>query len=322
MTIDTISVELPAGVWLAKLPGRCDPVPLLEPSAGLPRDWASTPLATSRRFGGVLSAADVGAGVEPNLDPIAAHPMPGDRILLAHTGARVQILGVVVVTSVRFDGGGVAIGHEPLIQLTRPVDLREVRRHHHGLDARWDRLFGRSGRDRRLLPLHAGDLDLVFSAFGISLEALFDTEPRAGHAVRLDPRPAWATAEDTGERVSSELSSARVAAAIAVYYAVAAASFDHPSARFVEVTRPEASAGSLVGAVGDDRVDQVIAASLELGQRFSLGDEAAQMLLSEGVKVSLAVETETEWLIVLLGADEALGLLGEPGSALFQRGLA
>lgn len=322
MTIDTISVELPAGVWLAKLPGRCDPVPLLEPSAGPPPDWASTPLSTSRRFGGLLSPADVGAGVEPNLDPLTAHPVPGDRIIVARTGARVEILGVVVVTSVRFDGGGVALGHDPLIQFTRPVDLRAVRRHHHGLHTRWDRLFGRSARDRRLLPLHAGDLDLVFSAFGISLEALFDTEPLAGHAVPLEPQPAWTTAEDTGGRVRSELCNSRIAAAVAVYYAVAAASSDHPTARFVEVTGPDASGGSLVGAVSDDRVDHVIAASLELGRRFALGDALAEMLLCDRMTVSLAVETETEWLILQLGADEALALLGEPGSVLFQRGLA
>lgn len=321
MTIDTISVELPAGLWLAKVGSGTDPARLLEPSA-LPPDWLSTPLSTSRRFGGLLSAADIGDGVEPNLDPLGAHPMPGDRILVARTGNRTQILGAVVATSIRFSGGGASIGHEPLIEFTELIDLRTVRGHHRGLDTRWDRLFGRSARDRRLLPLHAGDLDLVVSAFGVSLEALFETERPAGRAVRMRPLPAWTTEDDASGRVISELCSSRVAAAVAAYHAVAAATFDHPSAHSFEVTRPAASTNTLVGAIGDDRVDHVIAASLELGQRFALSDELLEMVLGEGVAVSLAVETEEEWLIIDLCAEEALELLGEPGSALFERGLA
>ncbi|MGI9609564.1 MAG: hypothetical protein ACR2NL_04640 [Acidimicrobiia bacterium] len=292
---ESIAISLPSALWLAKLTPSGDPTQLLNPVDGLPTNWLSTPLATTIGYGGMLSLADVGHGLEPNLSPTGSLPLPGDRIVLARTGPKVEVFGALEITGVTIAaGGGVRIGHRPLLQFTHPVDLREVRTTNHLLDQRWDALFGRSGRDRRLLPLSDHDVALCFTAMGFSLEALFSQSSPS--LVEVEPAHPWTLDEQIDHiTIETDLAGKRIADGVAVYHGVHGALGADAELISVDVARD-----LLLSLRRSDRTDYTVAQSVCLGESLRTSTTHHDL----GASMLVAVETENEWSLVELDPPE------------------
>ncbi|MFW2380293.1 MAG: hypothetical protein ACN4GZ_00945 [Acidimicrobiales bacterium] len=292
---ESIAISLPSALWLAKLTPSGDPNLLLAPVDGLPTNWLSTPLATAIGFGGMLSLADVGHGVEPNLSPTGSLPLPGDRIVLARTGPKVEVFGALEITGITIAaGGGVRIGHRPLLRFTRPIDLREVRTVNHLLGRRWDALFGRVGRDRRLLPLSDQDVALCFTAMGFSLEALFSESSPS--MVEVEPASPWTLDEQIDHiTIETDLVDKRIADGVAVYHGAHGALAADPELLSVDVARD-----LLLSLRRPDRTDYTVAQSVCLGEPLRTSNTGRHL----GASMLVAVETENEWSLVELDPSE------------------
>ncbi len=308
---ESVDIDLPAALWLAKLTPGTDPAELLTATDGCaPSHWFSTPLSTSEHFGGILSLADVGHGVEPNLTPSGSMPLPGDRIIIARTGRRVEAFGAVEVTGISTTrSGAVRLGHRPLIQFTDPVNLRDVRTLNRLLDRNWDQLFGRTSRDRRLLPLQNEEVALCFTAMGFSLEALFaPTEPTGRTLTPLDPWSLDANVDHI--QIRTDLNDQRVADGVVAYHGVVGAFADHPHATTVDISSQLPGRDLLLTVVGPDHSTFVIAQSLRLGQSFRMTPTYRHLLGDDAATTLVAVETEAEWSLVHLTASETHTLHG------------
>ena len=292
---ESIAISLPSALWLAKLTPSTGPDQLVAPVDGLPANWVPTPLATTIGFGGIFSLADVGHGLEPNLSPIGSLPLPGDRIVIARTGRRVEIFGAVEITGVTIAaGGGVRIGHRPLIRFNEPVDLRRVRRINHLLDQRWDALFGRGGRDRRFLPMIDHDVALCFTAMGFSLEALFAEPHPSLHAA--DPASPWTLDEQIDHiTIESQLAARRIADGVAAYHGAHGAIAADPELLTVDVARD-----LLLSLRRADSTAYLAVQSVCLGEQFRASTAHEHL----GASKLVAVETETEWSLVELDPPE------------------
>jgi hypothetical protein len=293
---ESIAISLPSALWLAKLTPSVDPDPLLTPVDGIPPNWVATPLSTVIGFGGVLSLADIGHGLEPNLFPTGSLPLPGDRVIVARTGPKVEVFGALEITGLTIaEGGALRIGHRPLIRFTSAVDLRQVRRTNHLLDQRWDSLFGRAGRDRRLLPMVDEDVALCFTAMGFSLEALFSESSPSLSNVR--PAPTWALAEQIDHiAIETDLSNKRIADGVAVYHGVHGALATDPHLVSVDV-----GCDLLLSLRGPDHTEYLATRSVCLGETF--GTTLSHRHLSASTLV--AVETPDEWSLIELDPLEA-----------------
>jgi hypothetical protein len=292
---ESIAINLPSALWLAKLTPSLDPDQLLNPIDGLPSHWLSTPLATAIGFGGLLSLSDVGHGLEPNLSPTGSLPLPGDRVILARTGQKVEIFGAIEITGLTMArGGAVRLGHRPLLRFTRPVELRQIRRTNHLLDQRWEPLFGRAGRDRRFLPMVDADVALCFTAMGFSLEALFcESSPSLA---KVQPAPAWALDEQIDHiTIETDLSNKRIADGVAVYHGVHGALAANPQLVSVDI------AGDLLLSLRwPDRSEYVVAQSVCLGEAFGTTVSPPRV----GASTLVAVETSNEWSLIELDPSE------------------
>ncbi len=311
-----IDIRLPSALWLAKLTRSVDADALLSPVGdGVPTAWLPTPLATSSTFGGVLSRADVGHGIEPNVSPHGSLPLPGDRVLVARTGQNVELLGVVVIDglSVSCDGS-VRIGHRPLVRLEEPLDLRRARRVNRLLDLRWDALFGTGGRDRRLLALRDADVALTFSAFGLSLQQVFSSPPSTADVAVVPAQPIWKFDDHIDRiRISSRMDSDRVADGVATYHALGAIFALSSGVRTIDLSAPSAGRSVLLSVHHLDRVSYVIASGVSLGESIRVNRSYRHLFADESTIAMVAVEQPTEWVIVELGGVEVELLDGAPG---------
>ncbi len=292
---ESIAISLPSALWLAKLTPSMDPGPLLTPVDGIPPNWVETPLSTAIEFGGILSLADVGHGLEPNLFPTGSLPLPGDRVIVARTGTKVEIFGAVEITGLTIaEGGGMRIGHRPLLQFTEGVDLRKVRQRNHLLDQRWDSLFGRAGRDRRLLPMIDEDVALCFTAMGFSLEALFSESSPS--MTNVQPAPAWSLDEQVDHiTIETDLSNKRIADGVAVYHGVHGALTTDPQLVSVDVAND-----LLLSLRGPDHTEYLVAQSVCLDEAFGTTTSHRHL----GASTLVAVETNDEWSLIELDPAE------------------
>ena len=306
---NSVEIHLPAALWVAKLTAGDDPHALLRSATdGVPTHWLSSPLATSRTFGGILSADDVGTNVEPNLCPTQSLPLPGDRIIITRTGRRVEVFGAVEITGLTvIRTGSVRIGHRPLVTFTEPVDLRQGRRHNHLLEEHWDQLFGRPARDRRLLPLSDASVALTFAAFGFSLEQLFSETGRVSdESVR--PAPAWTLdAQITGVAITSTLAAARIADGVAVFHGLREVFGQHQS-DFIEITGHRPGRDLLLSVAEADHTRFVVAAGLSLGEGYRVNPAYRHLIESGAASTVLAIEGQHDWNIFSLDAGECIAL--------------
>jgi hypothetical protein len=313
-TADAIDIQMPCALWLAKIPSSSDPDALLsEVPDGVPTNWLPTPLATSATFGGLLSLSDVGHGIEPNLSSDGSLPLPGDRVLVARTGQRVELLGVVVIDglTVRADGS-VRIGHRPLLRLEQPLDLRAVRSVNRLLDKRWDALFGRGGRNRRLLPLCDADVALTFSAFGLLLQQVFS--PPSSTAPVVAAQPVWKLDERIDRiRISSHMVAGRVADGVAAYHALASVFANDAAALSVDLSAHHPGRDVLLSVHRPDSVSYVIASGVALGDHIRFNESYRPLFGDECTTTLLAVEQAGDWVMVELGGEDSQGLHGAPG---------
>ncbi len=295
---DSVDIHLPSALWLAKLTPSLDPADLLEDlDQCAPSNWFSTPLSTGVDFGGILSLADVGHGLEPNLSPIGSLPLPGDRIVLTRTGRRVEALGALEITGITVGPqGGVRIGHRPLLRFKRPVDLRAVRLENHLLDERWDRLFGADARDRRLVPLVNEDVALCFTAMGLSLEALFAPAEELRTVAPIAP---WALDHQVSHiNIVTELAPERIANGVVAYHGVFNALAADPLLASVDVSANQPGRDLLLSMRRPDDTYFTIAQSLCLGETFRFNESYHQLLDDDAVSTLVAVETDEEWSLV------------------------
>ncbi len=306
---NSVEIHLPAALWVAKLTAGDDPHALLVSAAdGLPTHWMSSPLATGRTFGGILSADDVGTNVEPNLCPTGSLPLPGDRIIITRTGRRVEVFGAVEITGLTLTRtGAVRIGHRPLVTFTEPVDLRHCRRHNHLLEEHWDQLFGRPARDRRLLPLSDAAVALTFSAFGFSLEQLF-AHPYQDGIGSLRPAPAWSLdAQITGVAITSTLAAARIAAGVAAFHGLREV-FAQYQSDSVEITGHRPGQDLLLSVTETDNTHFVVAAGLSQGEGYRVNPAYRHLIESGAASTVLAIEGQDDWNIFNLDANECIAL--------------
>jgi hypothetical protein len=293
---ESIAINLPSALWLAKLTPSIDPDQLFAPADGLPTNWLPTPLATTIGFGGMLSMADVGHGLEPNLSPTGSLPLPGDRVVIARTGPRVEIFGAIEIVGITVSpGGGVRIGHRPLVRFSHPVNLREVRCINHLLDQRWPGLFGRTGRDRRLLPMVDQDVALCFTAMGFSLEALFaQSSPSLSD---VEPAAPWTLDEQIDHiNIETDLAGKRIADGVAVYHGVNGALGCDPDLIAVDIGRD-----LLLSLRSVDHTRYLVAESVCLGETYRTSTHQQH----PGVGRFVAVETQDQWSLVELEPPES-----------------
>lgn len=305
----SVEIHLPAALWVAKLTATDDPSSLLgSPSNGVPTNWMPSPLATGRTYGGILSAADVGTNVEPNLCPTGSLPLPGDRVIVTRTGRRVEVFGAIEITALTVTGSGaVRIGHRPLVRFTNPVDLRNGRRHNHLLEDHWDQLFGRPSRDRRLLPLSNGAVALTFAAFGFSLEQLF-AQPGRESIESLDPAPAWNLNDQiAGIAITSTLAAARISAGVAVFHGLAQV-FQEDQTHSIEITGNSPGHDLLLSITEADHTRFVVASGLSLGEGYRINPAYRNLIESNVASSVLAIEGHHDWNIFSLDAQECIEL--------------
>ncbi len=307
---NSVAIDLPSGLWIAKLTAADDPGALLGSPGDIPTNWFGSPLATNHTFGGILSMDDVGLGIEPNLSPTRSLPLPGDRIIVARTGRRVEVFGAVVITNLTVTAdGAVRMGHRPLIRFSVPVDLRAARRQNALLGSHWDTLFGRSGRDRRLLPLADAAVALSFSAFGFSLESLM-ADRTATDFMATDAAPVWELgSEIEGVAIASELAANRVADGVAAYHAlkeVLGAGPDRPAVVEVSAVRPGRDV--LISISENDRTRFVIAAGLPTGQSYRINPAYRDLIEGGAAETILAIEGPEEWTLFQLDTEECMTL--------------
>ncbi len=314
---DSVDIHLPSAVWLAKLTPTLDPAILLANTDHCaPSNWFPTPLSTGLDFGGILSLADIGHGVEPNLSPTGSLPLPGDRIVLTRTGRRVEAFGALEITAVTVSPhGGVRIGHRPLCRFDFPVDLRHVRRKNQLLDDRWDQLFGINARDRRLLPLVDEDVALCFTAFGLSLEALFAPTTQDQPVPAVSPVPAWSLDHQVAHiTITTHLARERVASGVVAYHGVANAVLTDPLLASVEISAPRAGHDLLLSLRRPDSTSFTIAQSLGIGERFRFNQSYQELRDDVGASTLVAVETDDQWHLVDMDSLESHLLQNlEPG---------
>jgi hypothetical protein len=311
-----IDIRLPSALWLAKLTSSIDADTLLSPVAdGVPTNWLPTPLATSSTFGGLLSQADVGHGIEPNLSPRGSLPLPGDRVLVARTGQNVEMLGTVVVDGLSLcSDGSVRIGHRPLVRLEEPLDLRKARRVNRLLDQRWDALFGTGGRDRRLLPVCDADVALTFSAFGLSLQQIFTSPPSTANVSVVPALPIWELDEHIDRiQVSSRVDADRVADGVAAYHALGAVFAGCSGVRTVDLSAHRVGRGVLLSVHHSDRASYVVASGVSLGETIRVDETFRELFADDSTIAVVAVEQPEDWVIVELGGVEIELLDGAPG---------
>ncbi|NNF56050.1 MAG: hypothetical protein HKN03_16610 [Acidimicrobiales bacterium] len=305
---NSVEIHLPAALWVAKLTAGEDAHALLRSADGLPTHWTTSPLATSRIFAGILSADDVGTNVEPNLCPTQSLPLPGDRIIIARTGRRVEVFGAVEITGLTVTRcGAVRIGHSPLVTFTEPVDVRQGRRHNQLLEEHWDQLFGRSARDRRLLPLSDAAVALTFSAFGFSLEQLF-SETGICSVESVRPAPAWSLdAKISGIKISSTLAAARIADGVAAFHGLREV-FDHYQSDSIEITGTRPGRDLLLSVTEADHTHFVVAVGLSQGEGYRVNPAYRHLIESSSASTVLAIESQHDWNIFNLDAKECIAL--------------
>ncbi len=307
---ESIAISLPSALWLAKLTPSSDPDHLLADVDGVPTSWLDTPLATAHGFGGLLSLADVGHRIEPNLFPTGSMPIPGDRIIIARTGRRVEVFGAVEVVGLSAQpGGGLRIGHRPLIRFDSPVDLRSLRSTNRLLDQRWSHLFGHRGRDRRLLPLVDHDVALCFAAFGFSLEQLFAEQPTGTTA----PAPPWRLDEQVDViDIGSELISKRIADGVSVFHALRAGFDADPGLVSVDISRD-----LLLSLRASDHTSYLLARSVVadepvpswVGEPGAFGATAS--VDHRSMPTLVAVEADDHWSLIELAPIDPEASLGQ-----------